>query len=212
MLFSRVTWGILFSFAVFHCCYYCYETIEHYLHYHTKTVIYPTYDDLRFPDVTVCNHNGFDMAVLKSLNDYLQMEVLHNGSVQIQKQYASERFEKEILKVYQKYSIFLTKYAKMSSYDSNNTSEIKDLKELFTRQSLTEFMSGEAIMAGGIPDWQLLLWCRYGQLWFHSPFSQTHKVGKLCIIVHGPGGWVRFRSKVQGVTSQRCTTAPPQVK
>ena len=70
------------------CVRFCIETFRVYFSYPTKTVISTSSAGIKSPDITICNHNGFDAAVLKSLTQYLY--AAENKTANDDWQYASE--------------------------------------------------------------------------------------------------------------------------
>ena len=149
------------------CCgYFCYETIHEFLTYPTKTVI-SNIEGIKFPDITICNYNGFDMTVLKNLIDIINEENF-NYSLSNNRRYASETFEKAILRIYEKYKIYFAKYVENDNFNRSIRKDIMSLKELFGKKKLQRFLHPTEIVAGGISDWQLLLWCKYGKSFLNS--------------------------------------------
>ena len=84
----RILWAVLLVLAAASCVRFCIETFRVYFSYPTKTVISTSSAGIKSPDITICNHNGFDAAVLKSLTQYLY--AAENKTANDDWQYASE--------------------------------------------------------------------------------------------------------------------------
>ena len=149
------------SLAAVCCGYFCYETIHEFLTYPTKTVI-SNIEGIKFPDITICNYNGFDVTVLKNLIDIINEENF-NYSLSNNMRYSSETFEKAILRIYEKYKIYFAKYVENDNFNRSTRKHISSLKELFGKKNIQRLLNPKEIVAGGISDWQLLLWCKYGK-------------------------------------------------
>ena len=102
------------------------------------------------------------MTVLKSLNDIIT-EDNFNYSLPNDRRYVSETFERAVLQTYEKYKIYFAKYAENDNFNMSSRKDILSLRELFRKQYLLRFLSPKNVLAGGIPDWQMLLWCKYGE-------------------------------------------------
>ena len=122
---------------------------------------------IKFPDITICNYNGFDVVVLKNIIDIINEENF-NYSLPNNRRYASETFEKAILRIYEKYKIYFSKYVENDNFNRSSKKVIMSLKELFGKKNIQRFLNPKEIVAGGISDWQLLLWCKYGKSFMNS--------------------------------------------
>ena len=76
--------------------------------------------------------------------------------------FASEIFERSIIKTYQTYRPFFEMYVSNHNLDHETRKEVELLKEVFTRTNNKVFMEEDEILDGAIPDWQMLIWCTYG--------------------------------------------------
>ena len=148
------------------CVRFCIETFRVYFSYPTKTVISTSSAGIKSPDITICNHNGFDAAVLKSLTEYLYAaeNKTANDSKADDWQYASEKFEKSVINLYNKYELFLKNYAENKQFSLEIQEQIKQLKSLFDKYKISSFMTNDEILDGTVPIWQILVWCKYGKL------------------------------------------------
>ena len=162
----RLLWAVLVTQAFGCCVYFCMETYRAYFTFPTKTIISTSATGAKFPDVTICNHNGFDAAVLKSLSGYLH--ATENKNVNDSKfdnwPYVSENFEKSVISLYNKYELFLKKYAENKQFSLEIQNHIQNLKSVFNKHKLSSVMTNEEILTGAVPTWQILVWCQYGEL------------------------------------------------
>ena len=142
------------------------ETFGEYFTFPTKTVISTRNTGAKFPDVTICNHNGFDATVLKSLSKYLFATDNKNATdaMNVGWQHASENFEKSVINLYNKYELFLEKYVANKQFSLGIQRRIRELKSVFSKYELSSVMTNDKILAGTVPIWQILLWCTYGKL------------------------------------------------
>ena len=124
---------------------------------------------IQTPDVTVCNHLGFDRTVLKKIDEisfqYAE-KTDKRQSFDLSGNYSFPGlFENALIASMMKYQLFQAKYL---NHDGLNLSfaemeEMQNLKDLFGKQMMIGHMSKEEILDGGIPEWQLLMWCKYGR-------------------------------------------------
>ncbi len=117
--------------------------------------------NITYPDITICNTRGYDIAVLKNLLEFLEYKIMGktNDSL-LYEDIIPERFTKVYYKnIIEKYKVFLYDYY-LTSY-SPNVSQIYEL--LFSRIQLPAFMSKEDALGLGVPGWQLILDCSYGK-------------------------------------------------
>ena len=76
----------------------------------------------------------------------------------------SEKFEKSVINLYNKYELFLKNYAENKQFSLEIQSQIKQLKSLLDKHEISSFMTNDEILDGTVPIWQILVWCKYGKL------------------------------------------------
>ena len=160
----RITWTLLITGAASYCIYSCQQNVKKYLEY--PTILQQSHGgtNISYPDVTVCNARGYDVAVMKNLLEYLQYNMYNvqkklNGT-SLEEEIYLERFTQVYYQnIINKYEVFLYDYF-LTNY-SQNVSDMFDM--LFSRIQLKSFMSQEDALELGVPDWQLILDCSYGK-------------------------------------------------
>ena len=121
------------------------------------------------PDITVCNHLGFDRTVLKKLDEVAFQSYVKSGGKEPVESAGNNSypglFGKALSRSMMKYQLFKSKYLNYEELNLSSTEqeEMESLKYLFGKQMMMGHMSEEEILDGGIPEWQLLIWCRYGR-------------------------------------------------
>ena len=121
------------------------------------------------PDITVCNHLGFDRTVLKKIDEVAFQSYLKSGGREPVEFSGNNSypglFGKALSRSMIKYELFHSKYLNYEELNLSSTEreEMDNLKYLFGKQMMIGHMSQEEILDGGIPEWQLLMWCKYGR-------------------------------------------------
>ena len=162
-------WFCLCGAAVLCCVGFCYNSISHYLSYPTKTAISTKPMGIETPDITVCNHLGFDRTVLKKIDEIAFKSYLKSGGREpvepTENSSYSGLFGKALFRSMTKYQLFHSKYLDYEELNLSSTEqdEMDDLRYLFGKEMMIGHMSEEEILNGGIPEWQLLMWCKYGR-------------------------------------------------
>ena len=124
---------------------------------------------IQTPDVIVCNYLGFDRTVSKKIDEISFQYMAKTGGrepIDLSENYSFPGlFGTALGASMSKYQLFQAKY---QNNDELNLSfsemkEMQNLKDLFGKQMMIGHMSKEEILDGGIPEWQLLMWCKYGR-------------------------------------------------
>ena len=193
-------WFCLFGAAILCCVAFCYRSIKYYLSFPTKTEIFTKPMGIQTPDVTVCNHLGFDRTVLRKIDEISFQYMVKTGGreqIDLSEKYSFPGLFGNALGVsMSKYQLFQAKY---QNNDELNLSfsemkEMQNLKDLFGKRMMIGHMSKEEILDGGIPEWQLLMWCKYGRYlryYLSNIYIITSNIGQLqgpIIYVNHPAG------------------------
>ncbi len=159
--FSRFVWMCLIVAAACYCIYSCQQNIDKYLQYPTMLRQSHGGTNISYPDITICNARGYDLAVMKNILEYLQYRVnLELNRTSLNEEITPERFTHVYYEnIIEKYRVFLFDYF-LTSY-SPEVQTIFDM--LFSRIKLKTFMSQEDSMELGVPGWQLIIDCSYGK-------------------------------------------------
>ena len=179
--YFRVIWLVMFGATASSCVWFCVSSIAYFFTYPTKITISTLQMGIENPDITVCNHLAFDRTVLKRIDEIvLELVKTPNWSTPWELHdtgLASEIFLKAISRTFSKYQLFWKQY--IFNPDVKLDSSIRQLFSkvyfaLLAKQMMRAYMTVEEILDGGIPEWQILMWCTYGKhyhfrLWSFVP-------------------------------------------
>ena len=113
-----------------------------------------------YPDVTVCNEEGFDKLLIFQL-----MEIFNNSpQINVSKLNPEELIVPSFQLPYLKFASDIIKVMT----NLGRSKELDKIKtEVFAKYNIAGFLKHTDIKAGGIPIWKLILSCKYGEIHFH---------------------------------------------
>ena len=128
----------------------------HFLNNPTTTSIFKSEKQIIYPDITVCNEEGFDKLLIIQL-----MDIFNNSpEINVSKLNPEEFVVPEFQLPYLKFVSKITEFMPDLDSDENFT---KIRREGLAKSNIGGFLKQTDIEAGGIAMWKLFLYCKYGK-------------------------------------------------
>ena len=149
-------WLILNTASGIACVVLCMRAFHSFLNHPTTTSVFKSEKQIIYPDITVCNEEGFDKLLIFQLMDLFNNSNQRNVSKLNPEEFVVPEFQLPYLKFVSKITKFMTDLGRYEQFN-------KIRSEVFAKSNIGGFLKQTDIEAGGIAMWKLFLDCKYGK-------------------------------------------------